>query len=422
MNKLLREWWRRVCRVLSVAFVLCGIPTMVSAQKVLLTQVPLQLYDAETGRLEATWPGRGTASMFTADGRYVLTPSGMGGLQVIDITSGALVDVPISFQPLRPDPRAVAMYGLTGGPLSFGVMIRGTLARVDASGLTAYEGCPAGTAIAVDVSGDGALLFEHCDSGDLAVLDSHTGRVIRTLPLGQGVSFAAMFDGATLVVTRPVAGGAIELLDSTTGATLASTVVPGSSTCTPFLSAFSLDRTTLIVSCTTFGLPLPEWSSRVLSAPTLTWGATLEGLSRQFTGISPDNRVAFSSWSHRLNIFGNVQRHDLTTGLVTASVPIMSTIAVSYAPLPPAATAAVTGRQVDLHWTLSAASPDVTSYIVEVGTASGLANVGMVAVGLQSSLSVPAAPSGRYYVRVRAKNASGTSAPSSELIVDVPYQ
>ena len=89
MNKLLREWWRRVCRVLSVAFVLCGIPTMVSAQKVLLTQVPLQLYDAETGRLEATWPGRGTASMFTADGRYVLTPSGMGGLQVIDITNPA---------------------------------------------------------------------------------------------------------------------------------------------------------------------------------------------------------------------------------------------------------------------------------------------------------------------------------------------
>ncbi len=37
-----------------------------------------------------------------------------------------------------------------------------------------------------------------------------------------------------------------------------------------------------------------------------------------------------------------------------------------------------------------------------------------------TALGVPGAPPGRYDVRVRAANHHGTSAPSNEIVVDVP--
>ena len=40
---------------------------------------------------------------------------------------------------------------------------------------------------------------------------------------------------------------------------------------------------------------------------------------------------------------------------------------------------------------------------------------------MQPSLSVEAVPAGRYFVRVRAVNYGGLSAPSDEIVVDVPW-
>lgn len=39
---------------------------------------------------------------------------------------------------------------------------------------------------------------------------------------------------------------------------------------------------------------------------------------------------------------------------------------------------------------------------------------------LATALSIASAPPGRYYVRVRAVNATGTGAPSNELVIDIP--
>lgn len=65
-------------------------------------------------------------------------------------------------------------------------------------------------------------------------------------------------------------------------------------------------------------------------------------------------------------------------------------------------------------------SGEAESYVVEAGTAPGLSNVGVFDTGVRdTSVFVAGVPPGTYYVRVRAKNAAGVSAPSNEIAVEV---
>lgn len=87
-------------------------------------------------------------------------------------------------------------------------------------------------------------------------------------------------------------------------------------------------------------------------------------------------------------------------------------------PRPPALTSTVNGLTVTLSWTPSALGTAPTSYIVEAGTSPGTSNMfnGNVGPGTTLTASVGA---GTYYVRVRAANEAGTSAPSNELALAV---
>lgn len=90
--------------------------------------------------------------------------------------------------------------------------------------------------------------------------------------------------------------------------------------------------------------------------------------------------------------------------------------------LPPSApaglAASVAGATVSLSWT--AAGGNAESYVVEAGTSPGQANLASFDTGaLDTALSASAAP-GTYYVRIRARNAFGISAPSNEVTVVVP--
>ena len=86
---------------------------------------------------------------------------------------------------------------------------------------------------------------------------------------------------------------------------------------------------------------------------------------------------------------------------------------------PTSLVASVSGYHVSLTWSPSSAGAPAQGYIVEAGSGSGLADLAQIALG-----SVPAlagvAPGGRYFVRVRATTACGTSGPSNEIVVDVP--
>jgi hypothetical protein len=78
----------------------------------------------------------------------------------------------------------------------------------------------------------------------------------------------------------------------------------------------------------------------------------------------------------------------------------------------------VSGGTVRLAWTGSAGSP--TTYLVEAGSSTGLSNLANLDLGSNAPALTALAPRGTYFVRVRGRNACGTSAPSNEIIVVVP--
>jgi len=78
------------------------------------------------------------------------------------------------------------------------------------------------------------------------------------------------------------------------------------------------------------------------------------------------------------------------------------------------------GGRIALSWTPPATGGVPTSYLVEVGSASGLANLAAIASGGTVTSINATAPPGAYHVRVRAVNGAGPGAPSSEVVVVVP--
>ena len=93
-------------------------------------------------------------------------------------------------------------------------------------------------------------------------------------------------------------------------------------------------------------------------------------------------------------------------------------VVVSGPPPPTGLTAHVNGNAVGLTWSPAAGA---TGYVLEAGSAPGLANiVPGFAMGPSLGLFVPGVPPGRYYVRLRARYATGISEPSAEIVVDVP--
>jgi hypothetical protein len=77
------------------------------------------------------------------------------------------------------------------------------------------------------------------------------------------------------------------------------------------------------------------------------------------------------------------------------------------------------GGTVIVSWAPSGGAP--STYVIEAGTGPGLANLLVSDLGgTATSLTATAVSRGTYYVRVRGRNACGTSAPSNEISVIVP--
>jgi hypothetical protein len=92
---------------------------------------------------------------------------------------------------------------------------------------------------------------------------------------------------------------------------------------------------------------------------------------------------------------------------------------VSAATAPRGLATVVTGANVTLAWSAPDDAASVVSYLIEAGTAPGRVDVVLATGGPVTTHTVPDAPTGEYFVRVRAQRASGLSDASNEVRVRV---
>ena len=403
----------RLSRLVMAAVALCALPLPGAAQRVVISYSPvpftppvIQSWNLDTGRLE--WQRDGEAlrrPVITADGQFVV--AGSGGLtptfQIVDARTGATVVAPVAFTPLVAHPRATAVFGLITASAGVGVDV----ARIDASGLAVYGGCAAGTARDLDASTDGLRLLVVCDSGQLVVLHALSGQVIGRISAGAAGAVrdvASNADGTRAVVMRGVdtSTGDIALVDTASGAVLATTVYPGapamptSGDCVSgALTGVSPDRAQVTITCSWIN-PLAgpltvSYATRLLDTGTLTWGADLlVPYGPLGIAISAGNDRAFVM-SETQVARGALQIMALPSGTTTLALTTLVPfgLAAAFAPLAPALTATVHPARVDLQWSLPAHSPAATGYVLEIGTGPGLSNLGTVPLGPALALSVP---------------------------------
>lgn len=434
----------RLNRLVMAVVALCALPLPAAAQRVVISYSPLpftppviQSWNLDTGRLE--WQRDGESlhrPVITADGQFVV--AGSGGLtptfQIVDARTGATVVVPVAFTPLVAHPRATAVFGLIPASTGAGVDV----ARIDASGLAVYGGCAAGTARDLDVSTDGLRLLVVCHSGELVVLQALSGQSIGRVSAGAAGEVrevASNADGTRAVVLRGVdkASGDIARIDTASGAVLATTTYPGAPA-TPTsgdcvsgaLTGASPDRAQLMITCS-WVTPLGSasrlsYATRLLDAGTLAWGADLlVQYGPLGSAIAPANDRAFVMSDTQV-ARGALQVIALPSGTTTLALTTIVPfgLTAAFAPLAPVLSASVTGSRVDLQWTLPAHSPAATGYVLEIGTAPGLSDLGRLPLGPDLALSVPGAPPGTYVVRLRAVNTVAPGGVSNELTVVVP--
>jgi len=96
----------------------------------------------------------------------------------------------------------------------------------------------------------------------------------------------------------------------------------------------------------------------------------------------------------------------------------MSTVGVALPEAPMNVQAFMLEGLLTMTWQQPPRGGPATGYIVEAGSASGLTNIGSVAV-TGRSLTFANVPNGFYFLRVRATNAGGASAASAEVLIVV---
>jgi hypothetical protein len=239
----------------------------------------------------------------------------------------------------------------------------------------------------------------------LALVEAATGRISTTpIPLG-------FYPGALTVSPDYVAAGA-GLLGFSSSAGLETTLVVYRSP-----RAGAPQRLTAAVANATVTL---GWQAGAPPAATsfqveagMSFGATDVGVFGVGTATRVSGTLPPGTYFTRVRGVG-------TGGPGAASSEVIVTVPSTSTPpnAPGTLSASVAGGVVTLTW--GAASGNATTYVIEAGTASGLANVGALPTGvLDTTFSTPA-PSGTYFVRVRAANAFGQSLPSNEVTVVVP--
>ena len=108
---------------------------------------------------------------------------------------------------------------------------------------------------------------------------------------------------------------------------------------------------------------------------------------------------------------------DATTRLAGADFTVVGGGSGGLPGAPSTPTVTQNGSLVTVSWTPAASGGAVVDYQFEAGSAPGASNIAIVLTAIPT-LSAPAPP-GIYYVRVRARNASGLGPASVEVVINV---
>ncbi len=425
---------RRCMVLLALAAASIGRPRVAEAQRLVLSvgdssvaSSAILVHDVAAAVTESARTGQlRRPAVFSADGRFALMTRALGGAaelsELYDVVSRTTTLLP--FRARVAHPRALAVFGTASGAVQ----------RLDTSGVQTFPVCGGFNEVVsdLDLTVDGTRLLALCSttltmshSHYVVVLRTATGEVERATSrfAGAAYSLTASADGAAALVLVRLSTAAIEAAQVDTVADRRQTVfvdAPFSSLAadggcdrigvTPARDVAALHcEWTLGASHTsrTELLRLDSWQRRdVLSAP----GAFA-------MAFSPDGTHAIVASDQP----PSVQFLDVANDVIERQValPVLN-LCAAFPPLAPAGlTAAVASRDVRLDWGLPPPSPAATGYLLEVGLASGQTWV-TIPVGPAAALTVTNAPPGRYFLRLRAINYSGLSAPSVELEVHVP--
>jgi len=280
--------------------------------------------------------------------------------------------------------------------------------------------CAAGTdSYVVSVSADGRrVAYAHRCFGvfnGVIVIDTATGATVGSLPDLFGGTLSA--DGTTFYSASLTY---LRRLDVVTGAVLAEVNFSPVSPPMPVV-----DPTSGVVLVTLddlgFGGSVYDANLQFIRGTT--------AFRKGSWWFDPHRPRAFALTNHRFDptlTLEGVRVVDTASWTTVLDVPLgpgpRASMVAAFVPAAPSSLAAqVSGNAVSLSWGVGGPAATVSRYVLEVGSAPGLSDIFTgLDLGLQTSFAASGVPPGRYYVRVRAGNYTGRSAPSNEVVVQVP--
>lgn len=378
-------------------------------------------YDPDTRGLRGSTPGTaGSGAYLTPDGALLVAFDEFNPrLIVLDRTTG------IEFTIALPS----TVGGMIGNPVRTEVYVNdatGGLAMAP-TGVRRLSTPACSSPTAMAVSADGRRVVYRCfpgggNPGYSAVVETASGALVSMAPYGWSPVLNA--DGSVLFQAESTPTGMLLRRYLADSATLDVETLLAQFFTTPTM-AFDPRSRRLFVQATS---PSGMFDDVTLERLPL-WGCASNVTAMVFDRDRPRAfLVGFNSYEPFSVDDGVFCEIDTTSGGLTVShryvKPRSGTqaVALAEAPRPPVALAShVAGTSVSLTWQPGGPPAAIRRYVLEVGSASGLNDIfSGLDVGLQPSFAASSAPPGTYYVRVRAGNYSGLSAPSNEVVVQVP--
>jgi YVTN family beta-propeller protein len=271
------------------------------------------------------------------------------------------------------------------------------------------------------ISPDGRRLYASGWTGmetgyTLKVIDAIGGAVIATIPVGRfAVDVEVTPDGSVVYVTHLTTGtGHLSVINAATNA-LATTISVGVN---PYSLAITPDGNRVLVPAN--GVP---FSVAVVNRHTNTVTGSIPGpVHMRAIDITSDGARAIVAAEEGVATFDIVANTLLDT-IAFDTVAEGSPKAVTVLPTPPQAptdliASSIQGNVVSLRWQAPVSGTPPTGYLLEGGISPGQ-TLAAIPTASQLPTFTFTAPSGVFYVRVRALAGGVRSAPSNEIRISV---